>query len=104
MSRGKRTLKLKRKGDISLTSLQWNGSMLNVRDDRVRAMAREIADRRGVTMTQVMLDALAKELAALKAEEPLQKRLLMIGARSAAKITDRGRPLDPAEIDDLWTR
>lgn len=74
--------------------------MLNIRDKRVQAMARELADRRGVTMTQVMREALEKELAS----ESVSERLLAIGRRCAAAAGPDGRVMTRDEIDEMWTR
>jgi len=74
--------------------------MLNIRDKRVRELARELADRRGVTMTQVMREALEKELALGSVAE----RLLEIGRRAAAEASPGGRVMSRDEIDDMWTR
>jgi hypothetical protein len=74
--------------------------MLNIRDKRVQALARELADLRGVTMTQAVRESLEKELA----KESVSKRLLAIGRRCAASAGPGGRVMNKDEIDDMWTR
>jgi len=73
------------------------GPMLNIRDNRVRAMGRGLADLRGVTMTQVMREALEKEMASL----PLEDRILEIGRRCAEAARPGGRVLTKDQIDDM---
>lgn len=74
---------------------------LHIRDDRAARLARELADRKGVTMTQAVVDALEGALA--REGRPLAERLQEI-ADEAARLSDpaRKRKLDKQEIDDLW--
>lgn len=74
--------------------------MLNIRDKRVQALARELADLRGVTMTQAVRDALERELA----QQSVSEKLLAIGRRCAASAGSGGRVMSKDEIDDMWTR
>jgi antitoxin VapB len=78
--------------------------VLNVRDKRVHAMARELARKRGVTMTQVLIDALENELERERTATPPVEGLLEIGRRSAAKAGPASRAVDRTEIDDMWMR
>ncbi|MTW17944.1 transcriptional regulator [Rhodoplanes serenus] len=74
---------------------------LHIRDARAGLLARELAERRGVTMTQAVIDAL--EVALAREGRPLAERLRDI-AREAARLGDphRARPVDEREVDDLW--
>jgi antitoxin VapB len=74
---------------------------LHIRDDRAARLARQLAARKGVTMTQAVVDAL--ESALLRETRPLPARLAEI-AREAQQLADsaRRRALDKQEIDDLW--
>jgi hypothetical protein len=78
--------------------------MLNIREKRVHAMARELAERRGVTMTAVVAAALERELAIENAKPSVSEALLAIGRASAAKAAPGGRDLTPEERDALWSR
>lgn len=74
---------------------------LHVRDERAARLARELAGRRGVTMTQAVVEALEGALA--RDARPLPERLSEI-ARDAARLGDpaHARPVDEREVDDLW--
>jgi hypothetical protein len=74
---------------------------LHIRDDRAGRLAKALAERRGVTMTRAVIDALEGALA--RDARPLRERLQEI-ARDAARLSDprRGRPVDEQEVDDLW--
>jgi len=74
---------------------------LHIRDDRAARLARELADRRGVTMTQAVVDALEGALA--RDARPLSERLKDI-AREAARLGDpsQRRKIKKQDIDELW--
>jgi antitoxin VapB len=74
---------------------------LHIRDDRAAKLARQLADRRGVTMTQAVVDAL--ESALERDQRPLTERLAEI-ARDAQRLAGpaRGQPVTKQEVDDLW--
>ena len=74
---------------------------LHVRDERAAQLARELASRRGVTMTRAVVEALEGALA--REVRPLPERLNEI-AREAARLGDpaRARTVDEREVDDLW--
>lgn len=74
---------------------------LHIRDDRAAQLARELATRRGMTMTQAVVEALEGALA--REARPLAERLQDI-ADEAARLSNPAsrRKLDKQEIDDLW--
>jgi len=74
---------------------------LNIRDERAAKLARQLADRKGVTMTEAVIQAL--EAALVRAERPLPERLAEIAA-DAKRLSDprRQRPVTRREIDALW--
>ncbi len=74
---------------------------LHIRDDRALKLAKQLAARRGTTMTQAVVEALQGALA--REERPLVERIADI-ARDAARMGDRahGRVMTKAEIDELW--
>lgn len=74
---------------------------IHIRDERAGRLAKALADRRGITMTQAVIDALEEALT--RDAKPLAERLQEI-ARDAARLADprRGRAVDEQEVDDLW--
>jgi len=74
---------------------------LNIRDDRAAKLARRLAERRGISMTEAVIEAL--ESALLRGERPLPERLAEI-ATDARRLGDprRRRPLTTQEVDALW--
>jgi antitoxin VapB len=74
---------------------------LNIRDDRAAQLARRLAERRGISMTEAVIEAL--ESALLRGERPLLERLAEIAA-DARRLGDprRRRPLTTQEVDALW--
>jgi antitoxin VapB len=74
---------------------------LNIRDDRAAKLARRLAERKGISMTEAVIEAL--ESALLRGERPLSERLAEIAA-DARRLGDprRRRPLTTQEIDALW--
>jgi antitoxin VapB len=74
---------------------------LHIRDDRALKLARRLADRKGVTMTQAVVEAL--ETALEREQRPLSDRLADI-AREARRLAGpaRGKRAPKQEIDDLW--
>lgn len=84
---------------------EWlhNGSLmaLHIRDERAARLAKQLAARKGVTMTAAVVGALESALA--REERPLAERLADI-AREAARAGNRarGRVRTKREIDKLW--
>jgi antitoxin VapB len=75
---------------------------INIRDPRVHKLAKDLARRRGSTMTAVILSALQKE-AILEAEKvPLARRLKALAAKPEELRKPGGRRVTKAEIDALW--
>jgi antitoxin VapB len=74
---------------------------LHIRDDRAAQLARRLAKRKGVTMTDAVIGALEGALA--RHERPLAERIAEIAAE-AERIGDRARGHMPTkqEIDELW--
>jgi antitoxin VapB len=86
---------------ISCLYIQDEHMALHIRDDRAAQLARELAGRRGVTMTEAVIEALEGALA--RERRPLAERLQDI-AREAERLSDpaRKRKVGKQEIDDLW--
>ena len=74
---------------------------LHIRDARAARLAKQLATRKGMTMTQAVVTALEGALA--QESCPLHQRIADI-ARDAARLGGRasGRPVKKREIDDLW--
>jgi antitoxin VapB len=74
---------------------------LHIRDERAARLAKQLAVRKGVTMTQAVVGALESALA--REARPLRVRIAEI-AREAQRLGDpaHGRPVGKEEIDDLW--
>ena len=74
---------------------------LHIRDDRAARLAKELAGRKGVTMTQAVVDALEGALA--REGRPLSERLQEI-AQEASRLGDPARRRAPGkqEVDELW--
>lgn len=75
---------------------------LNIRDPRAAVLARDLAQRRGTTMTQAIISALEAEIAREQERKPLAARLSAIADDLAAKARPGGRRLTRDEIDALW--
>jgi len=74
---------------------------LHIREERAAMLARRLAKRKGITMTDAVIEAL--EGALLREERPLAARLAEI-AREARRLGDpaRARPVAKKEVDALW--
>jgi antitoxin VapB len=75
---------------------------LNIRDTRAAQLARELARRRGTTMTQAIIDALEAEIEREREARPLAERLLAIAADLKAAAGPKRRTMTKDEIDALW--
>ena len=74
---------------------------LHIRDERASKLARRLADRNGVSMTDAVIAALEAALA--RAERPLAERLSEIAA-DARRLADprRQRAASKRDVDALW--
>jgi antitoxin VapB len=75
---------------------------LQIRDDRARELARELAAKRHVTMTEAVIQALEAELRREADKEPLASRLKRIADELAAQGKPGGRAMTKKEIDEMW--
>lgn len=75
---------------------------LQIRDARARELAQELAEKRRVTMTAAVIQALEEELRREKAKGKLADRVALIAAGLKAQAGPRGRPMTKDEIDDMW--
>lgn len=75
---------------------------LNIRDPRAAELARKLVDRRGGTMTSVIIDALESELE--RDAPPLRERLARLSAKARGLAGPNPRAVTREEIDDIWRR
>ena len=75
---------------------------LNIRDPRAHALARELAARRGATMTEAIIAALEGELRRERERPSLPDRLADIARQLKAEAQAPGREMTKDEIDDMW--
>jgi hypothetical protein len=74
---------------------------LHIRDERAAKLARRLADRNGISMTEAVIAALEAALA--RGERPLPERLAEIAA-DARRLADprRQRAAGKRDADALW--
>ena len=75
---------------------------LQIRDPRARDLAKRIAQRRHVSMTEAVVDALEAEYRRVSAQQPLAARLNTIADELAALAKPGGREMTKDEIDAMW--
>ena len=75
---------------------------LQIRDRRARALARQLAARRNVTMTEAVVQALEGELRRETEKEPLAGRIARIAAELAAEAGPNRRIMTKDEVDAMW--
>lgn len=75
---------------------------LLIRDPRAHELARQLAERRHVSLTKAVIDALEAQLRAENSRVPLAERLNNISGRLKAKGAAGGHATTKDEIDDMW--
>ncbi|MGK9232562.1 type II toxin-antitoxin system VapB family antitoxin [Inquilinus limosus] len=75
---------------------------LQIRDNRARELAQELAAKRKVTMTEAVIQALEGELRRESEKEPLADRIARIAAIAAAESKPGGHAMTKDEIDEMW--
>ena len=75
---------------------------LMIRNPRAVELARKLAPRRGQTMTNVVIDALEKELKHDNEQRPLADRLADIAREFDRLSQGPGREVTKEEMDSLW--
>ena len=75
---------------------------LQIRDPRAHELAKRIAQRRHVSMTDAVVDALEAEFRRLSAQQPLAERLGGIADDLAALAQPDGRDMTKDEVDAMW--
>lgn len=77
---------------------------LTIRNPIARALARELAELRRVSITDAVVEALQAELARERAAAPLEDQLAALADRVLAKAGQGGRIVTEDERDAMWTR
>ncbi|MBN9218080.1 MAG: type II toxin-antitoxin system VapB family antitoxin [Mesorhizobium sp.] len=75
---------------------------LQIRDPRARELARRLAAKRKISMTEAVIEALESELKRESGRVPLAERLAAIAGDLKAKAGQGGRSVGKDEIDDMW--
>jgi antitoxin VapB len=75
---------------------------LNIRHPRAAELARELADRRGTTMTEAIINALESALRQDRKAGALAERFAAIARELAKTGRPGGRDLSKDEIDAMW--
>jgi antitoxin VapB len=75
---------------------------LQIREPRARELARRIAERRHISMTEAVVEALEAEYRRVSAQQSLAERLDAIANELAAMAKPGGRDMTKDEIDALW--
>jgi antitoxin VapB len=75
---------------------------LQIRDPRARELAQRIAQRRHISMTEAVVQALEAEYRRVAAQSPLAERLGAIADELAHLTQPGGRDMTDEEIDAMW--
>lgn len=75
---------------------------LQIRDPRARKLARQLAEKRKISMTEAVIEALESELQREREQIPLAERLAAISRDIRSKAGGGGRALSKDEIDEMW--
>ena len=75
---------------------------LQIRDPRAHELARRLAKKRRITLTEAVIEALEAQLEQENAQEPLAKRLARLADELAAKVKPGGHNMTKDEIDEMW--
>lgn len=75
---------------------------LQIRDRRARALAKQLAERRKVTMTEAVVQALEAELRREAEAVPLAERVARIARDLEASAGPNRRVMSKDEIDAMW--
>jgi len=75
---------------------------LQIRDPRARELARRIAQRRHISMTEAVVEALEAEYRRVSAQQSLADRLGAIADELVVLAKPAGRDMTKDEIDAMW--
>ena len=75
---------------------------LQIRDPRAHELARQLAEKRHITLTEAVIEALEAQLRQEIRQTPLAARLAKLAGELAAKAKPGGRNMGKDEIDSMW--
>ena len=75
---------------------------LQIRDPRAHKLARQLAEKRHVSLTEAVIEALEAQLKTENSRVPLATRLKEISGRLKTKGAPGGHEMTKDEIDDMW--
>jgi antitoxin VapB len=75
---------------------------LQIRDPRARELAKKLAEKRKVSMTDAVIDALQAELGREQGKIRLADRLGPLVAELRSKARKGGHVMTKDEIDSMW--
>lgn len=75
---------------------------LQIRDPRAHQLARRLAERRHVSLTEAVIEALEAQLRRDNEQRPLAERLEAIADDLRAKAGIGGHDMTKDEIDEMW--
>jgi antitoxin VapB len=75
---------------------------LQIRDPRADELARRVAARRNISMTEAVIDALEAECQHVCAATPLAQRLGAIADELARLAKPGGREMTKNDVDGMW--
>jgi antitoxin VapB len=75
---------------------------LQIRDPRARDLAMRIAQRRHISMTEAVVEALEAEYRRVSAQLPLAERLDAIADELTGLAKPGGRDMTQDEVDAMW--
>ena len=75
---------------------------LQIRDPRARELARRLAEKRKVSMTDAVIEALEAELRRESESQPLADRLATIADALRSRAQPGGHEMSKEEIDAMW--
>lgn len=75
---------------------------LQIRDDRARQLASKLATKRGITMTEAVIQSLEAELRREADKQPLSERVARIAHVLATQAGPNRRDVSRDEIAALW--
>ena len=75
---------------------------LQIRNPRAHELAKRLARRRGVSITDAVIAALEADLSAVAEPRPLNQRVADIAAELRAIANPGGRDMTKAEVDTMW--
>ena len=75
---------------------------LQIRNPRAHELAKRLARRRGVSITDAVIAALEADLMAVAEPRPLNQRVADIAAELRAMAKPGGQDMTKADIDAMW--